>query len=134
MRSQSSIYRGYDFYYFLPLPHGQRSFRLNPLSTEVMISTDIFPVPAAPQFSSQSSIYRGYDFYSNRLHRGKLTSNRSQSSIYRGYDFYPANKYAGEICQVSLNPLSTEVMISTLKIPNPNPKFQFVSILYLPRL
>ena len=110
-KSQSSIYRGYDFYTEIAFRHDGQTER------------------------SQSSIYRGYDFYSITGTRRTIQSARSQSSIYRGYDFYLMTLQTFRFCIKSLNPLSTEVMISTRQTSRVHQlQFVRVSILYLPRL
>ena len=113
VESQSSIYRGYDFYPLIFTDIGRKDRCLNPLSTEVMISTRKNYGRAASGLRSQSSIYRGYDFYKGKtneefnlktwvsiLYLPRLwflltprdieseKDTKSQSSIYRGYDFY----------------------------------------------
>ena len=65
--SQSSIYRGYDFYASTVRSNVEALASLNPLSTEVMISTSRSSGQYLIQPTSQSSIYRGYDFYAKKL-------------------------------------------------------------------
>ena len=108
--SQSSIYRGYDFY-LEDNPNPPAGFNsLNPLSTEVMISTILCACHHSIDLRVSILYLPRLWFLHNTAPNSPAALEKSQSSIYRGYDFY---------------------------IPNPKPKApenSRVSILYLPRL
>ena len=132
--SQSSIYRGYDFYNWSYKSRASGCYSLNPLSTEVMIST--FLTVCGHDIAVRVSI-----LYLPRLWFlldewvcWYYATNLSQSSIYRGYDFYKGECVTNTSANRGLNPLSTEVMISTHRRGNRLGDLHLVSILYLPRL
>ena len=111
--SQSSIYRGYDFYNWSYKSRASGCYSLNPLSTEVMIST--FLTVCGHDIAVRVSILYLPRLWFLRISSRFITGGykESQSSIYRGYDFYSTPCICVSGLMSRLNPLSTEVMIST---------------------
>ena len=86
--SQSSIYRGYDFYWTRAGSRGAKSGCLNPLSIEVMISTPWGNLGEVASCFGLNPLSTEVMISTWKSSNSTQSALESQSSIYRGYDFY----------------------------------------------